>query len=101
MHIFINADMILAKRNSCKQMWRTTLHALVHAYLYVTTGGKLINYRNLYDEHRSFQKHHGWDFCWLLTYVHQRVKEFLNIRLLTGQDWDRLFVRHEWELVYT
>ena len=98
--ILLNADMIFAKQNPCKQMWRTTLHELVHAYVYVTSGGKLINDITLYDDYRSFRKHHGWDFCWLLTHVHQRAKEFLDIRLLTGHDRNRISVHDEWELIY-
>ena len=98
--VFLNADMIFAKRNPCKQMWRTTLHELVHAYLYVTTGGKVINCTTLYDDSRSFRKRHGWAFCWLLNHVHRRIKESLNIRLLPVYDRDRMFVRHEWELIY-
>ncbi len=98
--VFLNADTIFAKQNPCKQMWRTTLHELVHAYVYVTSGGKLINDITPYDDYRSFRKHHGWDFCWLLTHVHQRAKEFLDIRLLTGHDRDRIFVHDEWELIY-
>ena len=98
--VFLDADTIFAKRNPCKQMWRTTLHELVHAYLYVTSGGKLINDITLYDDYRSFRKHHGWNFCWLLTHVHQRATEFLNIRLLTGHDRDTILVRDEWEFIY-
>ena len=98
--VFLNADLIFAKRNPCKQMWRTTLHELVHAYLYVTTGGKAINGTTLYDDARSFRKHHGWAFCWLLNHVHRTIKESLNIRLLPVYDRDRMFVRHEWELIY-
>ena len=98
--VILNADTIFAKQNPCKQMWRTTLHELVHAYLYVTSGGKLINGSTLYDYYRSFRKHHGWNFCWLLTHVHQRAKEFLNIRLLTGHDRDRICVHGEWALIY-
>ena len=98
--VFLNADTIFAKQNPCKQMWRTTLHELVHAYLHVTSGGKLINDLTLYDDYRSFRKHHGWNFCWLLTHVHRRAKEFLNVRLLTGHDRDRIFVHDEWELIY-
>ena len=98
--VFLNADMIFANRNPCKQMWRTILHELVHAYLYVTTGGKFINGTTLYDDYRSFRKHHGWGFCWLLNHVHRRIKASLNLRLLTGHDRDRMFLRHEWELTY-
>ena len=98
--VFLNADTIFAKRNPCKQMWRTTLHELVHAYLCVTSSWKLNNDVTLHDDYRSFRKHHGWDFCWLLTHVHQRAKEFLNIRLLTGHDQDRISVREEWKLIY-
>ena len=53
--VFLNADTIFAKQNPCKQMWRTTLHELAHAYLYVTSGGKIINVITLYDDYRSFE----------------------------------------------
>ena len=96
---FVSID-TTAKRNPCKQMWRTTLHELVHAYLCVTSSWKLNNDITLYDDYRSFRKHHGWDFCWLLTHVHQRAKEFLNVKLLTGHDQDRISVREEWKLIY-
>ena len=98
--VFLNADTIFTKRNPCKQMWRTTLHELVHAYLCVTSSWKLDNDITLYDDYRSFRKHHGWDFCWLLTHVHQRAKKFLNVKLLTGHDQDRISVREEWQLIY-
>lgn len=98
--VFLNADTIFDKRNPCKQMWRTTLREVVHAYLCVTSGGKPNNDITLYDDYRSFRKHHGWDFCWLLTHVHQRAKELLNIRLLTGHDRDGIFVREEWKIIY-
>ena len=97
--VILNADTIFAKRNPCKQMWRTTLHELVHAYLYLTSDGKLINDITFYDHYRSFRKHHGWNFCWLLTHVHQRAKEYLNIRLLTGHDRDRIFVHDKWKFI--
>ena len=98
--VFLNADTIFAKQNPCKQMWRTTLHDLAHAYLYVTSSRRIIKVITLYNDYRSFRKRHGWDFCWLLTHVHQRAKEFLNIRLLTGRDRDRLFVYDVPELIY-
>lgn len=98
--VILNSDTIFAEQYPRKEMWQTTLHELVHAYLHVTSGERFINTLNLYNDHRSFRKHHGWDFCWLLTHVHQRAKEFLNIRLLTGHDRDRVCVHAEWKLIY-